>query len=87
MQNLNDEARPRPQCQMLIFSLACRCPAAEQASCIIGYVRDLPLQERYDWVLSQSSEQLEVIYQAHHECLNRQLFRRPLPRITACILP
>ena len=84
MDYVDDQVRPRPQRQMLIFNLACCCQAAEQASCIIGYIREMPMRKRYDWVLSQSNEELGAIYQTYHECLNRQLFRRSLRRINAC---
>lgn len=81
MNSSSCDANHKENLQKLIFSLACRCPATEQPNCPLGKVRKLTMRERYDWMLTQTEERLDAIYQEHHQCLSRQSQQSSLRKI------
>ena len=56
----------------LVFSLLTRCPGNLQADCVLAEQRRLSLRERYAWAKALPAEEIERIYQHHHDCLHRQ---------------
>jgi len=67
------------EARFAFHGLVLRCPfGGNPPDCPLYVVRMLPVEERMEWLETKSDAELDLLYDAHNECMEYKLTRYDL---------